>query len=673
MCKAKSKALSRPKDGIKLLSFNIECLASGLEDPDFISLMYNHDICLLCETWRKDDSKLNLPGWWDFSLVRPKNKKAGRHSGGISILCKEELRMGLKVLESSEGFVWVKLDAKFFNLMNNLFLCAAYIPPQYSKNGVSKKVDYFEHLNDSIMKYGNQGDVMIVGDLNSRIGVDHSDNYHDIPSIDDMCPDEIKSSYAGKRRISCDIKVNGYGKKLLQVCQAFNLKFANGAVPGDRQGNFTCHANRGASVVDYVICDHSLFNIVSRMTVHPPYFNSMHSPISTNLDTKYQINTLDNTVLPPPPKIRWDISRADVLRELLNQGGNIMELDTLHEKINESTNNEDLEECVNKFTNILYSNASKCFKVGNKRNSRPRKPKSRPWFNKDCISLKRRLNNLAKLLLKSPKDPFVRGKFNMIKREYRIAIKQQKKLYELSNISKLEELTKQPKKFWEHVKKMGNASKFGLGYGNYISKEAWLDHFRKLNIKDPALLASNLEYCKYIENQINESMGRHQGNHTQCEWLEGDFTAAEVEFGIKQLKRGKASGMDVVSNDIIKTAKDSISCIVASLFNKIVQLKYYPLIWSLGIIVPIHKGGELDDPNNFRGITLNSCLSKLFTFLLNVRLSNYCEEKGLIEYNQIGFRKGFRTSDHIFTLKTLVDKAFADMYLFIYTRYYINP
>ena len=83
MCITKSKVLSRPKDGIKLLSFNIEGLASGLEDPDFINLMYNHDICLLCETWKKDDSKINLPGWWDFSLVRPKNKKAGRHSGAF--------------------------------------------------------------------------------------------------------------------------------------------------------------------------------------------------------------------------------------------------------------------------------------------------------------------------------------------------------------------------------------------------------------------------------------------------------------------------------------------------------------------------------------------------------------------------------------------------------------
>ena len=81
-------------------------------------------------------------------------------------------------------------------------------------------------------------------------------------------------------------------------------------------------------------------------------------------------------------------------------------------------------------------------------------------------------------------------------------------------------------------------------------------------------------------------------------------------------------------------------------------------MWSTGIIIPIHKSGERDDPNNYRGITLNSCISKLFTLLMNNRLTSFCVEKGLISYNQIGFRKGFRTSDHVFTLKTLIDKTF---------------
>jgi hypothetical protein len=116
------------KSQLNILSYNVEGLASTLEDPTFTDLIYNHDICLLNETWKDTDSKISLPGLWDYSLIRPKHKKAGRHSGGITVFCKDVLRPGLKVLNSSEGFVWLKLDSKILNLSNDLLICAALYP-----------------------------------------------------------------------------------------------------------------------------------------------------------------------------------------------------------------------------------------------------------------------------------------------------------------------------------------------------------------------------------------------------------------------------------------------------------------------------------------------------------------------------------------------------------------
>ena len=43
---------------------------------------------------------------------------------------------------------------------------------------------------------------------------------------------------------------------------------------------------------------------------------------------------------------------------------------------------------------------------------------------------------------------------------------------------------------------------------------------------------------------------------------------------------------------------------------------------------------------------------------MNSRLMDTFEENKLIDHNQIGFRKGFRTADHVFTLKTIVDQSF---------------
>ena len=107
---------------------------------------------MLSETTRKDDSKLNLVNYWDFSQIRPKGKKAGRYSGGITLLVKTYLRKGVKIIDNSEGLLWFKLSKDFFNLRDDLYICAAYIPPQNSKNMLAK-TDYFNNLLTTTSKF----------------------------------------------------------------------------------------------------------------------------------------------------------------------------------------------------------------------------------------------------------------------------------------------------------------------------------------------------------------------------------------------------------------------------------------------------------------------------------------------------------------------------------------
>ena len=64
--------------------------------------------------------------------------------------------------------------------------------------------------------------------------------------------------------------------------------------------------------------------------------------------------------------------------------------------------------------------------------------------------------------------------------------------------------------------------------------------------------------------------------------------------------------------------------------------------------------GPVTDPDNYRGITLLSCTSKLFTACLNQRLSKYVQDNILGE-EQAGFRKGYSTIDHIFVLQHVIE------------------
>ena len=76
------------------------------------------------------------------------------------------------------------------------------------------------------------------------------------------------------------------------------------------------------------------------------------------------------------------------------------------------------------------------------------------------------------------------------------------------------------------------------------------------------------------------------------------------------------------------------------------------------MIQPIYKGkGSVNDPDNFRGISLISCIAKIFTAVLNNRLTVYLNNSNILGEEQAGFRENYCTSDnnHIFVLNTLIN------------------
>jgi hypothetical protein len=96
--------------------------------------------------------------------------------------------------------------------------------------------------------------------------------------------------------------------------------------------------------------------------------------------------------------------------------------------------------------------------------------------------------------------------------------------------------------------------------------------------------------------------------------------------------------------------------ILALLFNLVLQCGKIPDDWSVGNIWPLYKGsGDKNNVDNYRGITILSCVGKLFTSILNNRIYTFLEENNLLGNEQAGFRKNNATTDHIFALHCLID------------------
>lgn len=142
--------------------------------------------------------------------------------------------------------------------------------------------------------------------------------------------------------------------------------------------------------------------------------------------------------------------------------------------------------------------------------------------------------------------------------------------------------------------------------------------------------------------------------------LNSPITIEEIKNVVKGLKNGKSSGIDGVINEYIKYTIDDMLHIYVLLFNIILDKGIIPESWGKGILIPIFKNkGSKSGPNSYRGVTLNSCISKMFSAVLNNRLTKFSDEFELITNAQAGFRKGFSTNDNIFILHALISIYFS--------------
>lgn len=132
-----------------------------------------------------------------------------------------------------------------------------------------------------------------------------------------------------------------------------------------------------------------------------------------------------------------------------------------------------------------------------------------------------------------------------------------------------------------------------------------------------------------------------------------DITIQEITNALKNLKNGKSTSADWISIEMLKNGGNMLLKPLQKLFNTILNSGHFPAIWNESNLVLLHKSGNKLDPSNYRGISVASNLGKLFNRVIHSRFLGFIKETSLISENQIGFKEKGRTSDHLFTNKTI--------------------
>ena len=211
-------------------------------------------------------------------------------------------------------------------------------------------------------------------------------------------------------------------------------------------------------------------------------------------------------------------------------------------------------------------------------------------------------------------------------------------------------LENDPQEVWKILSKLKNTDKQSYSHKHTINTTKWINHLQNLIGQEVATDANRKEHIRRELTKIKQN--------TRNTDLDNTITVSEVlESAKNPQKQKKAPGKDGISHEILKASITRISGIVCNLFNIILQAGIYPSQWKDGINVPIFKSGDPSNPSNYRGITLSSCLGKLFCQIINRRIEKYLEQKNLLMKEQAGFRKLSRTTDHIFILKKIIDST----------------
>ena len=140
-----------------------------------------------------------------------------------------------------------------------------------------------------------------------------------------------------------------------------------------------------------------------------------------------------------------------------------------------------------------------------------------------------------------------------------------------------------------------------------------------------------------FRSSLSSTSGGMGGSSWLLTPLDYPITELEIRTAVKKLKNNKSPYSDKIRNEMIKASLNEMMPVYHKLFNNILNGGSMSLMWCSGLITPIFKSGGRNDPTNYRGICVSSCLGKLFCSILNQRLMEHVNSLNILHNSQIGF------------------------------------
>ena len=257
-----------------------------------------------------------------------------------------------------------------------------------------------------------------------------------------------------------------------------------------------------------------------------------------------------------------------------------------------------------------------------------------PWMTEHLINLTRDKNNLlAKAKRTKRKEDW--DKAHDARRE---SNKRSRAAHRKYIKDELKESKNDTKRFWRNIRKL-------------IPN---LKHDHLIQLKDDF---DNMVEPKDVPNFINSffaDIGPKLSKDMHDPWYPYDdkcehnltpfhATVNEVKDQIKVININKSSGLENLSNRVLKDAFMTVPYRLTALINCSFETCIVPSAWKTAIIVPIFKSGDTKSVSNYRPIALTPTPCKIAEKLVHKHVYNFIDHHGILTDKQGGFRPGHST------------------------------
>jgi len=633
---------------LNIASVNVCGLNSKLRYPEFTEFCNKYDLIALCET-KLDSIDVKNVSLENYDFVYVNRKKCNRASGGIGIFVKSSLvEQGVFSVLQCDDYDYDNILPFRLSINDKIVTSVVvYVEPENSRYA---KNDAFERI-ENVLKSLGEGPYLILGDLNARTKCLNELMIYDSFNVDinDNTEEVLRRKYeeelmfecgVPERRVSQDTKTNNYGYQLIDMLKHLGLVIMNGRCGKDRfSGDITC---KDRSIVDYGIASPWLLPLVNDFEIldFNECWSDVHRAISIQIKCSiHNEDVCEDEITDGPketvPKWRQEFVQTLVTSIDLQKVMNLQnDLDLCRDKI---ISQEGIDILYGKLKDILQEAGTRCGSLKVKSRRKNKKKVKQEWWNEECQEARNYFFQARKKCsMRMNEDSFAaRREAN---KKYKKAINKAMNDYKKDIVVRIRKLqSKNPKEYWEIINKCNTKRKEEVL--NKISCEAFAEHFKDLNFDDQPREENKTSF-----------------DGTNSELLNGAFTEEEIEKCVKKLKNNKACGLDKILNEFIIHTFPTLKQVYINLFNLALKSGVVPTDWTIGVIVPIYKNkGSISDVDNYRGITLLSCIGKLFTLVLNDRVKLFLEDRNLLGEEQAGFRNGYSTIDHVFTLNFIVN------------------